>query len=296
MANGAGGGDGFITVIDPTQSGSASVTYSSYLGGSDGEDSFNGIAVDSSGNAWMVGQAVSTDFPITSNAYQKSYAGGSGVFVSEINPSASGKASLVYSTLVAGDAGESGEGIGANGSDVFVAGWTASDDFPTTPDANIGAGGCIACDSYPAENGFFLILNPNLSGAKQLVYSTFIGGTAIGYGDAIAVDNSANSYVTGYVQFTGYATTSNAYETTCPLCPGPGGAQNAFLSIFTGPSSSSSTPTPRPSGGATPWTDAGARSGTFDFTQSARLRQRRHRYQRDQRADDYQLGQRVIER
>jgi len=76
-------------VIDPY------LTYSTYLGGN-GADDANGLAIDSSGNAYITGSTTSTDFPI-SGAYQPANAGGNDAFVTKLN--ATGTA-LIYSTYL----------------------------------------------------------------------------------------------------------------------------------------------------------------------------------------------------
>jgi hypothetical protein len=68
--------DAFVAKINPAQSGTASLVYSSYLGGSaDGGDEGYGIAVDSSGNAYLTGETNSTNFPTTTNAFQTRFGG-----------------------------------------------------------------------------------------------------------------------------------------------------------------------------------------------------------------------------
>jgi beta-propeller repeat-containing protein len=89
-------------VIDPV------LLYSTYLGGSGG-DVGHGIAVDSSGNAYITGWTTSPDFPIITNAFQGTYGGGSeNVFVAKLNPSASGAESLAYSTYLGGSGNSNG--------------------------------------------------------------------------------------------------------------------------------------------------------------------------------------------
>jgi hypothetical protein len=66
----AGGSlDAFVAEFNPAQSGTASLVYSSYVGGGD-RDQGNGIAVDSSGNAYVAGTTYSTNFPTTNGAFQ----------------------------------------------------------------------------------------------------------------------------------------------------------------------------------------------------------------------------------
>ncbi|HET6464331.1 MAG TPA: SBBP repeat-containing protein, partial [Nitrospiria bacterium] len=70
--------DTFVVKIDPTRSGSDSLVYSTYLGGSgfDSSNPVNSIAVDGQGNAYVTGCTGSDDFPTTPGAYQKRRAGG----------------------------------------------------------------------------------------------------------------------------------------------------------------------------------------------------------------------------
>ena len=89
-----GGFDAFATKLSPT----GNLVFSTYLGGS-GDDFGNGIAVDSSGAAYVVGETASSDFP-TLKPYQATPGGGSGdVFVTKLDGSGS---SLVYSTFGCG--------------------------------------------------------------------------------------------------------------------------------------------------------------------------------------------------
>ena len=58
--------------------------YSVYLGGSDNDYGYN-VAVDPAGNAYIVGQTVSTDFP-TNAAFQATFGGGTDAFIAKIEP------------------------------------------------------------------------------------------------------------------------------------------------------------------------------------------------------------------
>src|SRR5262249_22917623 len=76
----AGSGDAFVLKLNP---GDTALLYSTYLGGSSSELS-NGIAVDTSGNAYIAGQTASTDFP-TANAFQGHAHAGGDAFVAKIS-------------------------------------------------------------------------------------------------------------------------------------------------------------------------------------------------------------------
>ncbi|HZD55995.1 MAG TPA: SBBP repeat-containing protein, partial [Anaerolineales bacterium] len=87
------GEDAYIAVLDPAQSGSASLLYASYLGGDDTDTAYR-VRVSSSGHAYVVGYTKSDDFP-TLNPYQASRAGNRDVFVAKVDPIAGGSASLL---------------------------------------------------------------------------------------------------------------------------------------------------------------------------------------------------------
>src|SRR5262249_42999401 len=121
--------DAFVTKL--STDGSA-LAYSTFLGGS-GADSGDSIAVDGGGNAYVTGQTISPNFPVTPGAFDPTYNGGiADAYVAEL--SADGSA-LAYSTFLGGGGFETGYGIAVDGSSVYVAGDTNSTDFPTTPGA-----------------------------------------------------------------------------------------------------------------------------------------------------------------
>jgi len=130
--------DAFVAKLNWT-SPTLSLVYSTYLGGSS-DDQGQGIAVDSSGNAYVTGFTSSSNFP-TANAYQKSLggAGAQNAFVAELMWSAAAsKLSLAYSTYLGGSGGtgitgnDGGNGIALDSSgNAYVVGWTNSTNFPT---------------------------------------------------------------------------------------------------------------------------------------------------------------------
>ena len=94
----SGNQDAFVAKFDLTQSGDASLVYSTYIGGSE-TDSGSGIAVDSAGNAVFTGYTRSSDFPATANAYDTSYNGADDVFVAKLNSTGD---SMLYATFLGG--------------------------------------------------------------------------------------------------------------------------------------------------------------------------------------------------
>ncbi len=209
-------------VIDPI------LTYSTYLGGSGGDEEF-GIAVDTSGNAYIVGASSSSDFPVTAGAIQtqsKEPSGSSTVVVSKLN--AAGTA-LVYSTYLGGTSQDVGYAIALDSfRNAYVTGITYSTDFPVTCDAFQAANPSMTKN---ASVGFVTKLDPS---GSALVYSTYLGGTgdhnsATGLGDsavAIAVNHAGDAYVTGYTHSADFPTTDDSFQ---PYYAGTAFSANAFV-------------------------------------------------------------------
>ncbi|PYX55174.1 MAG: hypothetical protein DMG76_18980, partial [Acidobacteria bacterium] len=150
--------DTFVTKLTPTGS---SLVYSTYLGGSGGEDAGN-IAIDSVGNAYVVGETTSSDFPIIPGAFQPAAASGDTGFVAKLNASGS---ALIYSTYLGGSGRDVPSGIAIDGSgNAYVAGVTSSTNFPTTSGA--------FQPTYPGGPNDFFVSKVNATGSA-LVYSTY---------------------------------------------------------------------------------------------------------------------------
>jgi hypothetical protein len=188
--------------------------YSTYIGGTLSDVGY-GIAVDGSGNAYVTGKTSSTNYDVTSGAFQTTYGGGGSydgdAFVTKLNASGSG---LVYSTYIGGSGDDYGYGIAIDGSgNAYVTGYTGSTDYDVTP-------GAFQTTNGGNKDVFVTQLNASGSG---LVYSTYIGGSGDERGNGIAVDGSGNAYVTGKTQSTDYDVTSGAFQTT------NGGWSNVFV-------------------------------------------------------------------
>jgi hypothetical protein len=190
-------------VIDP------GLVYSTFLGGGNVDQGF-GIAVDSSGAAYVTGRTVSTNFPTTTGAYDTSYNGGEDAFVSKLNAAGS---ALVYSTYLGGSGLEQGHGIALDAANAaYVTGVTTSSNFPTT-------GGAIDTIHNGGDDAFVTKLD---AAGSALAYSTFLGGTGTDQGWGIAVDATGAS-VTGLAS-AGFPTTVGAFD------PTHNGGNDAFVS------------------------------------------------------------------
>lgn len=120
-ATGNGLGDAFAAKVSST----GSLVYSTYLGGSTSNWA-SGIAVDSSGNAYIVGSTSSVDYPQATGL--QAFGGGYDAFISELNSSGS---ALSYSTFYGGSGYDAANAVALNAQgNLYVAGQTNSVDFP----------------------------------------------------------------------------------------------------------------------------------------------------------------------
>jgi Bacterial Ig-like domain (group 3)/Chitobiase/beta-hexosaminidase C-terminal domain/Beta-propeller repeat len=194
----------FVSKINPT--GTAFV-YSTYLGGSI-DDKSTAIAIDSSLNAYITGSTRSTDFPVSSTAFQKTKPTGitqTTGFVAKLN--AAGTA-LVYSTFLGGTTLDEPAGIAVNASgQAFVTGSTSSSDFPVTS----GALKTTKSSLPSSPIGFVSKLNAT---GSALAYSTFLGGSAANTAAGIALDASGNAFVVGRTNSDDFPITPGAIQTT----------------------------------------------------------------------------------
>jgi hypothetical protein len=247
-------GTAFLTKIDTTQSGNASLIYSTYLSGNGLNSASQGfgdaafaVTEDSLGNTYLAGTTTSTNFPTTSTAFQQSapaaIAGGT-VFLSRFDTTKTGAASLLYSTYLGGDTADFGDAIALGPLNVaYVTGATNSLLFPTTSGAFQTTGNALGV-------AFVSLVDTGLTGSASLKYSTFLGGSHPNSGAGIAADVLGNAYVVGGTQATDFPVTKGAFQTSLAsgapgggyvtkLNPGGLGAADLVYSTYFGGSGSS---------------------------------------------------------
>ncbi|MEW5980597.1 MAG: SBBP repeat-containing protein, partial [Acidobacteriota bacterium] len=207
-----GQSDAFVAKLS---SSGDSLIYSSYLGGT-GSDESSSIAVDSSGNAFVVGGTRSTNFPTSSSAFQRSLAGNQDAFVSKINASGT---TILFSTYLGGESSSdtaSDVAVDVSGNS-YATGQTSSTDFPVTAGAIQPSFGGEAVPTAIGD-AFVVKLNPE---GTALNYSTFLGGSGGDSGSNLALDSGNQIIIAG-------ATTSLDFPVVKPIQPEKGSYDDIF--------------------------------------------------------------------
>jgi hypothetical protein len=178
-------GEAFVAKLSPD---GASLSYSTYLGGSGG-DAGNAIAVDTSGNAYVTGATSSADFPLQ-NAFQAASLGARAAFVTKI---AAGGASLGSSTYLGGSTSDQGLAMFVDGAgNIFVSGETKSAAFPLA--APVQSACRLDRNGICSGDAFVAVFDPS---GSHLAFGTYLGGSATDQARGIAVDSKGAVYLAG---------------------------------------------------------------------------------------------------
>jgi hypothetical protein len=250
----AGTQHAFVISLNRTVSG---LVYGTYLRGN-GIDIAKGLALDVKNKLYVIGTTTSTDLPTTAGAFHTTSLATNQFFVAKIDPVTTGTESVPYLTYFGGGNPSNGVVVGGgiavdSNSNVYITGGTnfantgtnANTDFPIVNAFE----NCLNAPTKPTTcptpaaqtDAFVAKLNPSAAVGDQLQYSTYVGGTSDDVANAIALDSSANAYITG-------STTSNDWASagTNPFqgsAPGGGDSFLVKLSSFTPSTSSTSTTT-----------------------------------------------------
>ena len=208
------GGDAFVTKLTPAGN---ALVYSTFIGGSGAETGF-GIAVDALGNAVVVGDTLSSNLPTTANAFQAVYGGKTDAFVTKLN---SAGTAFTYSSYLGGNGIDIAYNLALdNAGKIYLTGQTSSTNFALS-------GNALKATLSGKTDAFVTIIDPGVSGAASLVYSTYLGGTKNAEsGRGIGVDAGGRVYVAGQTDSNNFPVTTGAYKTT-----NPSGA-DAFLVVI----------------------------------------------------------------
>ena len=201
-----------------------SLVYSTYILGSNTDYPLH-VAVDNAGKAYISGITYSHDFPNTGPNSPSSY---SNAFVTKMDPTKAGDASLIYSTVFpagSSNANASSVVVDATGS-AYVA--INNDSMPTTP-------GAYSFDGINVYGGGSYVTKLDATGA--VVYTAYLGYGTI---TDIAVDGSGSAYATGSPGYGDFPATAGAYQTIYPYGfvskLDPTGSTLAYSTFLSGPS------------------------------------------------------------
>jgi hypothetical protein len=234
-------------VIDPV------LTFSTLFGGSGSEScaaiagaSFvahcPAIAVDSANRVYIAGATTATSgFPGGGTPSAVGPGGGGGdVFVARISNSGSALA-LDFLTFIGGSGKDYPVGIGVDsGFNVYLAGNTASPDFPTTTTAYQASAAAAGNHAFVAE------LDPSGSGA---LYASYLSGSGVDTASDMALDSQGRMYVIGTTTSSNFPTTQGALQATAlatnqfffsKVNPRLSGTNSLLYSTFIGGSTPSS--------------------------------------------------------
>jgi hypothetical protein len=182
-------------VIDPV------LSYSTYI--SKGDTVIQDMAVDALGNAYVIGNALTSAFRSAAGSLDLGQ-GDYSVFVTKLNPAGT---AVVYSGMIGGKNGNSiAGGIAIDGEgNAYISGTTNSNGFPTTP-------GAFQSTSHGLGNDEAFVAKLNAAGSA-LVYSTYLGGSGGESAHKIAVDAKGNAYITGATGSDDFPVTPSAFQT-----------------------------------------------------------------------------------
>jgi hypothetical protein len=213
----------FVVRLD---SSGAGLEYATFLS-EDGLEYGHAIAVDKVGGAYVTGEVNSGGLPVTLGAFDTTYGDNRDAFVVKLSPDGS---TLEYATFLGGSEQDQGQAIIVDETgNAYVVGDTESPDFPTTA----GAFDVTYNGSTFASHGdaFMAKLTPD---GSALIYGTFLGGSGGDHGQAIDVDETGNTYVTGHTNSADFPTTTGAFNTIhndCTTC------DDAFVAKLSPPAS-----------------------------------------------------------
>ncbi len=224
--------DAFVAEFDPTQIGTSSLLFSTFLGGG-AQDWGQDIAVDQNGLIYVTGFTFSSDFPYTLSTAYQGYAGEGDAFLCVINAATS---TILYSTpFGGGDGFDEGNRILVDpaGKTVVIAGYTLATTLPVTQNAYQSVMPSLSnVDNYgnqAASNGFLAIFNMAAATAPGhgLTYSTYFGG----YGGEVVYglrgDSQGRYYICGYTLSQNLPVTAGALNPTSA-----GGGLDGFVAVL----------------------------------------------------------------
>ncbi|MHA1995802.1 MAG: SBBP repeat-containing protein [Candidatus Hodarchaeales archaeon] len=202
----------FDIIVLKLASNGSTLLYGSYLGGSSDEYAFV-LSVDEEDNIYILGDTLSSNFPTTPGAYERTFSGAADIFITKILADGS---AIDYSTLYGGSSGDSVPGMAIDSeNNVWFAGSTASTNLPVTPDAlNFSTNGGSSFIAHGVPIGEDLFIGKLASNGSTLLYSSYFGGSGTEIVEYAAVDSNDNFVFIGRTGSANFPLTDNAYDST----------------------------------------------------------------------------------
>jgi len=242
--------DAFVTAFAVNSPTNLTLLYSTYLGGTN-DDQANAIAADAYTNVYVAGYTTSTNFPDINN-FPVTIPTANGFTLSYVNTNMFGDYSLAtngfltkiswdgdntnafiaYSVMFGGQGMDVANGVALDSAgDAYVVGSATSTNFPVITN-NIG--GDLSATNHYLRKRFksdvvVIAFNPD---ASALLYSAYIGGYNNDFGNAIALDQFGNAYITGATSSTNFPVTIDSSNSISALQPRLDGTNDMFISII----------------------------------------------------------------
>jgi hypothetical protein len=162
--------DGFVAKLDST----GTLIWNTFLGGSGDDFIHYGLVLDAAGNPYVTGTSASVwGTPV------RAYSASDDAFVARLDTAGN----LVWNTFLGGSGSEYGMDIALDSAgNSYVCG---------TGDSDWGS----PIRAYSADADAFAA---KIDAAGNLVWNTFLGGSAIDYGFSVALDGNGNVYLGGH--------------------------------------------------------------------------------------------------
>lgn len=195
----SGPGGNYDVFVTRMSAGLETVSSSARIGGSD-YDTGAAVVVNQQGKVFVAGRTRSSDFPVTPGIFDASYNGDYDGFVIRLDNELT---NLEASTFIGGSNYDYlATLITGKSNDVFVAGYTASDDYPVVSNAFLTA----------REGSYDLFISRLSDNLKTLLASTYYGGDGDDRLRSIAQDDYGYIYIVGWTKSTDLSTTLGAYD------------------------------------------------------------------------------------
>ena len=201
--------EGFVALVDPTIPGSGALLYSSHLGGT-GRDTIYDLELTRTGEILLAGYSSSTDLPVSFDAFDTTYNGGSLDAFAARFTLLGGPDDLLWCSYLGGDGEDRAQRARRGpGGTLTLAGFTTSSDFP------LSARGALGVDAFLVRFG---------ANGTSIRSSRVFGGPQDDFGFGLALDRWGNAVSVGTSSSPAWPTTSGAYQANYG-----GGSADAFV-------------------------------------------------------------------